>query len=63
MEYLDFKMEKHLIDKRVDQMSKEGVNFKTGINVGKDISIDEIKNQYDAVVLSWRLRISKRFTY
>ena len=33
-------------------MSKEGVNFKTGINVGKDISIDEIKNQYDAVVLA-----------
>ena len=33
-------------------MSKEGVSFKTGINVGKDISIDEIKNQYDAVVLT-----------
>ena len=48
----DFKMEKHLIDKREDQMSKEGVSFKTGINVGKDISIDEIKNQYDAVVLT-----------
>ena len=41
----DFKMEKHLIDKREDQMSKEGVNFKTGVNVGSDISIDEIKNQ------------------
>ena len=48
----DFKMEKHLIDRREDQMSKEGVNFKTGVNVGKDISIDEIKNQYDAVVLA-----------
>ena len=48
----DFKMEKHLIDKREDQMSKEGVNFKTGVNVGRDISIDEIKNQYDAVVLA-----------
>ena len=48
----DFKMEKHLIDRREDQMSKEGVNFKTGINVGKDISIDEIRNQYDAVVLA-----------
>ena len=35
----DFKMEKHLIDKREDQMSKEGVNFKTGVNVGRDISI------------------------
>ena len=48
----DFKMEKHLIDKREDQMSKEGVNFKTGVNVGRDISIEEIKNQYDAVVLA-----------
>ena len=42
----------HLIYRIEDQMSKEGVNFKTGVNVGKDISIDEIKNQYDAVVLA-----------
>ena len=48
----DFKMEKHLIDLRVEQMTKEGVVFKTGINVGVDININEIKENYDALVLT-----------
>ena len=48
----DFKMEKHLIDLRVEQMTKEGVVFKTGINVGVDIDINEIKENYDAIVLT-----------
>ena len=48
----DFKMEKHLIDLRVEQMTKEGVVFKTGINVGVDIDINEIKENYDALVLT-----------
>jgi len=48
----DFKMEKNLIDLRVDQMTKEGVKFETGVNVGFDISIEELKNNYNAVVLT-----------
>ena len=48
----DFKMEKHLIDSRVEQMTKEGVVFKNGINVGVDIDINEIKENYDALVLT-----------
>ena len=48
----DFKMEKHLIDLRVEQMTKEGVVFKTGINVGVDIDINEIKENSDALVLT-----------
>ena len=48
----DFKMEKHLIDLRVEQMTKEGVVFKTGINVGVDIDIYEILEYYDALVLT-----------
>ena len=48
----DFKMEKHLIDLRVEQMTKEGVVFKTDINVGVDIDINEIKEKYDALVLT-----------
>ena len=48
----DFKMEKHLIDRRVEQMEQEGVKFNTGLNVGKDILINEIQNKYDAILLA-----------
>jgi glutamate synthase (NADPH/NADH) small chain len=48
----DFKMEKHLIDRRMAQMAEEGVVFKTGVNVGVDISAADLREQYDAVVLS-----------
>ena len=48
----DFKMEKHIIDRRINQLEGEGIIFKYGINVGVDISIDELENKYDAIVLS-----------
>src|SRR5207245_222585 len=48
----DFKMEKHLIDRRMLQMAAEGVTFKTGVHVGVTIRGDELKRQFDAVVLS-----------
>ncbi len=48
----DFKMEKHLIDRRLDQMKEEGVEFQTGINVGVDIKAKELVDLFDAVVLA-----------
>ena len=48
----DFKMEKHLIDRRIEQMAAEGVTFRTNTEVGKDVSIDELLAEYDAVVLT-----------
>ncbi len=48
----DFKMEKHLIDRRIDQMAAEGVTFQTGTEVGKDVLVDDLLAQYDAVVLT-----------
>ena len=48
----DFKMEKHLIDRRVRQMQAECVVFKTGVEVGKGVSVDQLLADYDAVVLS-----------
>ena len=44
----DFKMEKHLIDRRLRQMEAEGVIFKTGVEVAADM----VKREYDAVVLA-----------
>jgi len=61
----DFKMEKSHIDRRVDQMQKEGVTFRTGVMVGKlpegskvtnwareAITPDELKKEFDAVLLA-----------
>jgi glutamate synthase (NADPH/NADH) small chain len=48
----DFKMEKDLIDRRMAQMIEEGVTFKTGVNVGVDITANELREQFDAIVLA-----------
>jgi glutamate synthase (NADPH/NADH) small chain len=48
----DFKMEKHLIDRRMAQMAAEGVTFKTRVHVGVTVKADELRRQFDAVVLS-----------
>ncbi|NNE77657.1 MAG: glutamate synthase subunit beta, partial [Pricia sp.] len=47
----DFKMEKHIIDRRLEIMEEEGIEFKYGINVGVDIKGDELKKDFDAIVL------------
>jgi glutamate synthase (NADPH/NADH) small chain len=48
----DFKMEKHLIDRRMAQMAAEGVRFETGVHVGVTVRADELRRQFDAVVMS-----------
>jgi len=48
----DFKLEKHLIDRRVEVWKKEGVVFKTGVNVGKNYPVEKILNEFDAVCLA-----------
>lgn len=46
----DFKMEKHFIDRRVEQMEGEGVTFFCNVNVGVDKSVEELLASYDAVL-------------
>ena len=48
----DFKMEKHHIDRRVEQMEAEGVNFHFDKNIGVDIKFAEIQEDYDAIILT-----------
>lgn len=48
----EFKMEKRFIDRRMAQMEAEGTIFRAGVNVGVDITADELREQYDAVVLA-----------
>lgn len=48
----DFKMEKHHVDRRVAQMEAEGVTFRTGVEVGVDVTMDALRETHDAVVLA-----------
>lgn len=48
----NMKLEKHIIQRRIDLMTAEGVEFKCGIDVGKDITAKELLSQYDAVILA-----------
>ncbi|RIV46727.1 glutamate synthase subunit beta [Flagellimonas pelagia] len=47
----DFKMEKNVIDRRLKVMKKEGIEFKTGVHVGVDVTATELKQDFDAIVL------------
>ena len=48
----DFKIEKHVVDARLAQMSAEGVVFETGVDVGTDITADDLRERFDAVLLA-----------
>ena len=48
----DFKMEKHLIDRRVAQMEAEGVIFRANMHIGKDVSVQRLLDDYDIIVLA-----------
>lgn len=47
----DFKLEKWIIDRRLDQMRDEGVLFQTGVHVGVELSPTELRRHFDAVLL------------
>jgi len=48
----NFKMEKRLIDRRLEQMRAEGVEFRTGVHVGVDVQAEELRADHDAVLLA-----------
>ena len=48
----NMKLEKHVIDRKIAIMKEEGVEFKTGVNVGKDVKANELLKKYDKVVLA-----------
>lgn len=48
----EFKMEKSVIDRRISQMEKEGTRFRTGVNVGVDITAASMRSKYDAIVIA-----------
>ena len=48
----EFKMEKSILDRRIEQMTQEGTRFRAGVNVGVEITGQELRTRYDAVVLA-----------
>ena len=48
----EFKMEKAVLNRRLKQMVLEGTQFKTGVSIGEDITGEELREQYEAVVLA-----------
>jgi glutamate synthase (NADPH/NADH) small chain len=48
----EFKMEKRVLDRRLAQMEAEGTEFRCGVNVGADVTADDLRAEFDAVVLA-----------
>ena len=48
----EFKMEKYVLDRRINQMESEGTRFRSGVNVGIDITGADLKKKYDAIVIA-----------
>ena len=48
----DFKMEKHLIDRRIEQMTAEGIAFRTGIEVGVTVPVASLLHEFNAIALT-----------
>lgn len=48
----DFKLDKSVLDRRIEQMKAEGVSFETGVAIGEDLSIRYLQNKYDSVLIT-----------
>jgi len=48
----NFKLEKHILDRRLQQLMLEGVEFITGANVGVNIDVDDLRRRFDAILLA-----------
>ncbi len=48
----EFKLAKQIVDRRIEQMTAEGTRFRTGVTVGVDVRIDDLRRRFDAVVLA-----------
>ncbi|HEX2102445.1 MAG TPA: glutamate synthase subunit beta [Solirubrobacteraceae bacterium] len=55
----DFKIEKRLVERRMKQLAEEGVEVRLGVDVGVDISAEELREEFDAVVLAIGSRVPR----
>jgi glutamate synthase (NADPH/NADH) small chain len=55
----DFKIEKWIVERRLVQLAAEGVEFRFGCDVGRDVTAEELKAQFDAVVIATGARVPR----
>lgn len=55
----DAKLEKWIIDRRTDILAAEGIEFRCGVEVGVDMSVEELRGEFDAVVLAMGSRVER----
>jgi glutamate synthase (NADPH/NADH) small chain len=55
----DFKIEKSLVQRRVDQLVAEGVELRCGVDVGRDISVEELRRRFSAIVIATGSRVPR----
>jgi glutamate synthase (NADPH) small chain len=55
----DFKIEKAVVQRRVEQLAAEGVEIRCGVEVGSDVTVEELREGYDAVVLATGSRVPR----
>ena len=55
----DFKIEKWVVERRLDQLAAEGVRFEYGVDVGVDVGADELRERHDAVVIATGSRVPR----
>ena len=55
----EFKMEKKVLDRRLDQMRREGTVFRAGVDVGETLTGDQLRERYDAVVLAMGATVAR----
>jgi len=58
----EFKMEKRHVDRRLNQMRREGTVFRVGVDVGTDITGDQLRDRFDAVVLATGATVARDLT-
>ena len=59
----NFKLEKHVIDRRINQMRAEGVTFLTNAHVGGNVPVEALTGHYDAILSGWWRRTPARSQY
>ena len=55
----DFKLEKWVIERRLDQLLAEGVEFLTGVEVGRDLPVEQLQREFDAICLAGGAQVAR----
>lgn len=48
----NFKLEKHIVERRIEQMVAEGVVFRANVHVGRSLSVEDLRDQFDVILLA-----------